>query len=117
LPDPAQPVTVLDLGSSEGRNAIRVMARIVATLRRRTNQPLQTIFSDLTTNNFNGLFANLEEARRASLHLGVSTVARFRTDKPQPTQPLPGVSVSPSRVVTANRPNHVWHVDSGSLYR
>jgi hypothetical protein len=67
LPDPAQPVTVLDLGSSEGRNAIHLMATIVAGLRRRTGQPLLTIFSDLASNNFNQLFANLEEARCASL--------------------------------------------------
>ena len=65
LPAPAQPVTVLDLGSSEGRNAVRLMTGIVAGLRRRTDQPIQTIFSDLASNNFNGLFANLEQARRA----------------------------------------------------
>jgi hypothetical protein len=67
LPAPAQPVTVLDLGSSEGRNAVRLMTDIVAGLRRRTDQPVQTIFSDLASNNFNGLFANLEQARRAGL--------------------------------------------------
>jgi putative transposase len=48
---------------------------------------------------------------RAGLHLGVTTVARFRTDKPQPTRPPPETSIAPSRIVTANRPNHVWHVD------
>src|SRR5262245_2270032 len=67
LPAAAQPVTVLDLGSSEGGNAIRVMATIVAELRRRTGQPLQTFYSDLASNNFNQLFANLEEGRRAGL--------------------------------------------------
>jgi hypothetical protein len=67
MPAPAQPVTVLDLGSSEGRNAIRLMGTIVAGLRRRTGQPIQTIYSDLASNNFNQLFANLEEARRAGL--------------------------------------------------
>ncbi|MBV8233468.1 MAG: cyclopropane-fatty-acyl-phospholipid synthase, partial [Planctomycetaceae bacterium] len=49
------------------RNAIRLMGAIVAGLRRRTGQPLQTIYSDLASNNFNQLFANLEEARRAGL--------------------------------------------------
>ena len=55
LPLPAldQPVTVLDMGSSEGRNAVRLMATIVAGLRRRTDQPLRTIYSDLASNNFN----------------------------------------------------------------
>jgi hypothetical protein len=67
LPAPPQRVTVLDLGSSEGRNAIQVMRSVVAGLRRRTDQPVQTIYSDLGSNNFNQLFANLEDARRAGL--------------------------------------------------
>jgi hypothetical protein len=53
LPDRGQPVTVLNLGSSEGRNAVRLMAAIIAGLRRRTDQPLQTIYSDPASNNFN----------------------------------------------------------------
>jgi len=44
LPDSARPVTVLDLGSSEGRNAIHGMATIVEGLRRRTGQPVQTMY-------------------------------------------------------------------------
>jgi hypothetical protein len=67
LPAPARPVTVLDLGSSEGGNAVRLMETIVAGLRRRTDQPLQTIYNDLTSNDFNWLFANLEAARRAGV--------------------------------------------------
>jgi hypothetical protein len=62
LPAAGQPVTVLDLGSSEGLNAVRVMGGIVAGLRRRTDQPLRTVYSDLASNNFNQLFANLQEA-------------------------------------------------------
>jgi hypothetical protein len=65
LPATTRPVVVLDLGSSEGRNALLGMATIVAGLRHRTGQPIQTIYSDLATNNFNQLFANLEEAGRA----------------------------------------------------
>jgi hypothetical protein len=76
LPEPPQAVTVLDLGSSEGRNAIQVMAGIVEGLRRRTRQPVQTIYTDLASNDFNQLFANLEEARRAGLFpAGVYPVA------------------------------------------
>jgi hypothetical protein len=67
LPAPAQPVTVVDLGSSEGGNAIRVMTAIVEGLRRRTGQPIQTIYSDLASNDFNQLFANLAAARRVGL--------------------------------------------------
>jgi hypothetical protein len=67
LPAHGRPVTALDLGSSEGDNAVRLMATIVTGLRRRTDQPIQTIYSDLASNNFNQLFANLEEARRTGL--------------------------------------------------
>jgi hypothetical protein len=67
MPAFAQPVTVLDLGSSEGRNAVRGMATIVERLRRRTRQPIRTIYSDLASNDFNQLFANLEEAKRTGL--------------------------------------------------
>jgi hypothetical protein len=67
LPPAAQPVTILDLGSSEGCNAVRLMGAVCEGLRRRTGQLLQTIYSDLASNNFNQLFANLEEARRAGL--------------------------------------------------
>jgi hypothetical protein len=67
LPAASQPVTVLDLGSSEGRNAIAVMAGIVQGLRQRTRQTLRPVFSDLASNDFNQLFANVEEARRRGL--------------------------------------------------
>jgi hypothetical protein len=67
LPDPGQPVTVLDLGSSEGANALRLMAAVAARLRRRTGQPVRTVYSDLPSNDFHRLFANLEEARRTGL--------------------------------------------------
>src|SRR5262249_21771642 len=62
LPPLTQPVTILDLGSSEGRNAIYMMANIAEGINRRTSQPVQMIFSDLATNNFNKLFANLQNA-------------------------------------------------------
>jgi cyclopropane-fatty-acyl-phospholipid synthase len=67
LPARDEPVAVLDLGSSEGGNASRLMASIVAGLRRRTDQPLRTIYSDLPSNDFNRLFANLDEVRGAGL--------------------------------------------------
>src|SRR5262249_19714188 len=67
LPAAAKPVTVLDLGSSEGRNAIHVMATIVEELRRRTGQPVQTIYSALASNNLNRFFANLGGARGAGV--------------------------------------------------
>jgi transposase InsO family protein len=46
---------------------------------------------------------------RAGLHLSVSTVGRMLKEPPPP---LPKqVDVSTGRVVTAKRPNHVWHLD------
>ena len=45
---------------------------------------------------------------RAGLHLGVTTVGRILKEDPlpEPEAPLPT-----TRIVTAKRPNHVWHVD------
>ncbi|HTU17119.1 MAG TPA: hypothetical protein VMG10_03590 [Gemmataceae bacterium] len=66
LPAGSQPFTVLDLGSSEGRNATVAMNGIVeAVRRRRADQLVQTIYSDLASNNFNQLFRNLHEARKS----------------------------------------------------
>ena len=45
---------------------------------------------------------------RAGLHLGVTTVGRILKEHPQPG---PDDAVPSTRVVTAKRPNHVWHVD------
>jgi len=66
LPPASQPFTALDLGSSEGRNALIVMDRVAESVRRRQPEQLvQTIYSDLPSNNFNRLFSNLHEARTA----------------------------------------------------
>ncbi|MCP4823224.1 MAG: DDE-type integrase/transposase/recombinase [Shimia sp.] len=45
---------------------------------------------------------------RAGLHLGATTVGRILKEEPQPD---PEVAAPSTRVVTAKRPNHVWHVD------
>ena len=45
---------------------------------------------------------------RAGLHLGVTTVGRILKEEPLLN---PGEAAPSTRVVTANRPNHVWHVD------
>jgi cyclopropane-fatty-acyl-phospholipid synthase len=43
------------------------MATIAKELRRRSGQPVQTIYSDLASNDFNQLFANLADAQRTGL--------------------------------------------------
>jgi transposase InsO family protein len=45
---------------------------------------------------------------RAGLHLGSTTVGRILKEPPQPK---PKKQSSAETVVTAKRPNHVWHVD------
>jgi gibberellin A4 carboxyl methyltransferase len=66
LPPPSEPFTVLDLGSSEGRNALLAMNAVVDSVRRRqAGQLIRTIYSDLPSNNFNRLFTNLHESRTA----------------------------------------------------
>jgi transposase InsO family protein len=46
---------------------------------------------------------------RAGLHIGTSTVGRIFKEPPQPVPP--DAAESTERIVTAKRPNHVWHVD------
>ncbi len=46
---------------------------------------------------------------RAGLHLGATTVGRILKESPRPTPRK--ASAATGRVVTAKRPNHVWHID------
>lgn len=48
-----------DFGCSEGRNSIEAMKRLVRCCRGRTGRPIQTIHSDLPTNDFSELFLRL----------------------------------------------------------
>ncbi len=60
LPSPAgEAWHALDIGSSEGANAIFAMNRLVSALRRHTDLPVWALFDDLPTNDFNQLFSNL----------------------------------------------------------
>ncbi len=53
------PLVILDVGSSQGRNAIHAMGRLVEAVRRHSNAPAWLFFSDLPTNDYNQVFANL----------------------------------------------------------
>lgn len=46
---------------------------------------------------------------RAGLHLGATTVGRILKESPLP--PPRRASVTTGRVVTARKPNHIWHID------
>ena len=54
-----KPTTLADFGCSEGRNSIEVMSRAVKTLQSRGVKSIQTIHSDLPTNDYSNLFQNL----------------------------------------------------------
>lgn len=66
LPLPAEnrPLVLLDLGSSEGKNAIGLMRRLTSALRHFTRQPILTVYNDLPSNNFNQLFRNLHDPKQ-----------------------------------------------------
>jgi len=63
-----QPIALLDLGSSEGANAIHAVGAIIEALRQRTQADIWTFFDDLPTNDFNRLFANLSPDTTGSTH-------------------------------------------------
>ena len=46
---------------------------------------------------------------RAGLHLGATTIGRILKEPTRPTPPK--IPAATGRVVTARRPNHVWHID------
>lgn len=52
-------IGLLDLGSSEGGNAIYAMGRLIRALRMRTDAPIWVFLDNLPTNDFNRLFTNL----------------------------------------------------------
>lgn len=59
--------SLLDVGSSEGANALHAMNRVIAVLRRNSVHPVRVFFDDLPTNNFNQLFTNLFPAGNQGL--------------------------------------------------
>jgi len=68
-------VGVADFGCSEGRNSLQALQPLVAALRRRSPRPIQTIHSDLPTNDYAWLLRNLRSAGRSVFAEGVySTV-------------------------------------------
>ena len=58
---------ILDIGSSEGGNAIYVMNRLISRLRCISNLPIGVFFNDLPSNDFNHLFKNLFPDGEAAL--------------------------------------------------
>ena len=48
---------------------------------------------------------------RAGLHLSATTIGRLRQEKPSSAPPSRQEPRASGRIVTAKRPNHVWHID------
>ncbi|MEM8574488.1 MAG: hypothetical protein AAGF48_07620 [Pseudomonadota bacterium] len=59
LSDPPHTVGLGDFGCSEGRNSVTVFQSLVEACRKRTTRPIQTVHSDLPTNDFSELFERL----------------------------------------------------------
>jgi hypothetical protein len=67
LPDERQSFTVADYGCSEGGNSILAVGHVVTAFRRRRPvQPVCGIHSDLPTNDFNRVFANLHDSQSST---------------------------------------------------
>lgn len=58
---------IMDIGSSEGGNAIYAMNRLIDKLRCLSDLPIRVFFTDLPTNDFNHLFENLFPGGNAAL--------------------------------------------------
>ena len=52
-----------------------------------------------------------ETLARAGLHMGTTTVGNILKEKPVAPPPVAKEADSTQRVVTAQRPHHVWHID------
>lgn len=63
--DGGKPVTLADYGCSEGRNSIAFMKEVLAHLLPRTSRPVETVHSDLPTNDFSTLLRTLRPDGRS----------------------------------------------------
>ncbi len=119
LPDTATPITIVDYGCSEGRNSLLVLGRAAEVLHEREpGRSICPVFSDLASNNFNAVLANLKAGGQlagdradfyplvaggsfygpllppASVHLGVTFNAVCWLDT-LPSEPIPDFIIYP----------------------
>lgn len=59
LDDQTLTIGLADFGCSEGKNSVALMERLIAAYRKNSDRPIQTIHSDLPTNDFSELFLRL----------------------------------------------------------
>ena len=60
MDDKTSTIGLVDFGCSEGKNSVAVLKRLIAAVRKTSDLPIQTIHSDLPTNDFSELFLRLE---------------------------------------------------------
>lgn len=60
LPAAPEPIRIADFGCSEGANSTEALRAIVAEVRRHSSRPIQTVQSDLPTNDYTALLRRLE---------------------------------------------------------
>ncbi|MEM7225796.1 MAG: hypothetical protein AAF495_22650 [Pseudomonadota bacterium] len=65
LADPLPAVAIADFGCSEGANSVAALKGPVAALRARSQRPIQTLHSDLPTNDYAALFTSLRPEGRS----------------------------------------------------
>lgn len=65
LDDTPAAIALADFGCSEGRNSVALMQRAVRALRARTSRPIQTVHSDLPTNDYTWLLRTLRSNERS----------------------------------------------------
>lgn len=69
LPDLSQAFAIADYGCSEGKNSIVAAGHLVAAFRRRRpEQAISVVHTDLPSNNFNQLFKNLHDRNSANCY-------------------------------------------------
>ncbi len=59
LDDQTATIGLVDFGCSEGANSVAVLKRLIVAVRKTSDLPIQTIHSDLPTNDFSELFLRL----------------------------------------------------------
>ena len=107
LANEPQTSTMADFGCSEGRNSITVMRHMVQALRQRSARPIQTIHSDLPTNDYSELFKALRPDGRSVFQADdvySAVVAGSMFDRLLPPRSLQLVTTFNAIAFFSNRP-------------
>jgi hypothetical protein len=94
MPKAEERFTIVDYGSSEGRNAVAVVNQIMEIVRKRkANQLFSITFNDLPTNNFNKLFENIYYQELMPSQTDPNSILTFASAQPFYSGVMPTGSV------------------------